>query len=148
MKNVGSKMLDHLGLVAGCYDELGIAGIVDARLPKTRSFQVSHGVIVKAMLLNGLGYVDRPLYMCSEYFSKLPCERLLGEGVLPEYLNDDALGRTLDAIYEFGPTELFSSIVFMVMRLRGWHTHLLHVDTTTTSFSLYGDYPEEGEADD
>lgn len=83
--------------------------------------------------------------MCSEYFSKLPCERLLGAGVLSEHLNDDALGRTLDAIYECGPTELFSSIVFEIMRNRGWHTHFLHVDTT--SFSLFGEYPEEGEAD-
>lgn len=145
MKNVSGKVLDHLGLVAGCYDELGIAGIVDDRLPKERTFRVSHGVVVKAMLLNGLGYVDRPLYMCTEYFSKLPCERLLGTGVLPEYLNDDALGRTLDAIYEYGPTELFSSVVLEVMRIQGWHTHLLHVDTT--SFSLFGEYPEEGEAD-
>lgn len=97
------------------------------------------------MLLNGLGYVDRPLYMCTEYYGKLPCERLLGEGVLPEHLNDDALGRKLDAIYEHGPTELFSNIVFEVMRLQRWHTHFLHIDTT--SFSLYGEYPEEREAD-
>ncbi|OPY26293.1 MAG: Transposase DDE domain protein [Methanocella sp. PtaU1.Bin125] len=97
------------------------------------------------MILNGLGYPDRPLYMTSEFFSKVPCERLLGSGVLPDYLNDDALGRCLDAIYKYGPTELFSNIVFEMMRLQGWHTHLLHVDTT--SFSLYGEYPEEGEAD-
>lgn len=64
---------------------------------------------------------------------------------MPEHLNDDALGRKLDAIYEHGPTELFSNIVFEVMRLQRWHTHFLHIDTT--SFSLYGEYPEEREAD-
>lgn len=145
MKNVSSKMLDHLGLVAGCFDEFSVADIVDSRLPKNRRHRLGHGVVLKAMVLNGLGFVDRPLYMCSEYFSKLPCERLLGTGVSPEYLNDDVLGRALDSIYEYGATELFNDIVFGVMRRLGLHVHLLHLDTT--SFSLFGEYPEEGEAD-
>lgn len=145
MKNVSSKVLDHLGLVAGCFDEFGIAGIVDSRLHKTRVHHVGHGVIVKAMVLNGMGFVDRPLYMTPEFFNKVPCERLLGAGILPEYLNDDALGKTLDCIYEYGPTELFNDVIFHgVMKKLGLHTHLLHLDTT--SFSLYGEYPE-GEAD-
>lgn len=92
MKNVDTRMLDHLGLVAGCYDEFGIAGIVDDLLPKKRVHRVGHGVLVKAMILNGLGFVDRPLYMTPEFFYKVPCSRLLGDDVKPEYLNDDALG--------------------------------------------------------
>jgi len=31
----------------------------------------------------------------SGYFENVPTERLLGEGVLPEHLNDDVLGKTL-----------------------------------------------------
>ncbi|CAJ35805.1 IS1634 family transposase [Methanocella arvoryzae] len=146
MKNVDTRMLDHLGLVAGCYDEYGVAGIIDEVLPKKRVHRIGHGVTVKAMILNGLGFVDRPLYMTPEFFSKVPCERLLGGGVSPEYLNDDALGKTLDCISEYGPTELFNEIILNgVMKKLGLRTHLLHLDTT--SFSLYGEYPEEGEAD-
>jgi transposase len=146
MKNVDSRVLDHLGLVAGCYDEFGVAGIVDDLLPKRRVHRIGHGLIVKAMILNGLGFVDRPLYMTPEFFNKVPCSRLLGPGVDPMFLNDDVLGKTLDCIYEYGPTELFNEIILNgVMKKLGLHTHLLHLDTT--SFSLYGEYPEEGEGD-
>lgn len=48
MKNVSSKVLDHLGLVAGCFDEFGIAGIVDGRLP-ARIAKQKIGFIVLVM---------------------------------------------------------------------------------------------------
>jgi hypothetical protein len=67
MKNVSGKVLDHLGLVAGCYDEIGVAGVIDDLVPKKKG--LGHGVLVKAMILNGLGYPDRPLYMTPEFFS-------------------------------------------------------------------------------
>jgi transposase len=138
MKNVSTKMLDHLGLVAGCFDELGIAEVVDDRLPKKRVHKLAHSIALKAMLLNGLGFVDRRLYLCTEFFDKVPCERLLG--VSPEDLTDDVLGRTLDRIYEYGPTELFNEIVFGLMGKLG-EFQLLHVDTT--SFCVEGEYDGE-----
>lgn len=142
MKNVSSKMLDHLGLVAGCFDELGISSIVDARLPKKRGHKLSHGVVLKAMILNGLGFVDRRLYLCSDFYGKVSCERLLGGDVSPIDLNDDVLGRTLDRIYEYGSTELFNDIIFNVMGKLDAPL-LLHVDTT--SFSVHGEYGGTGE---
>ena len=56
-------------------------------------------VLVKAMVLNGLGFVQRTLYLMPRFFEDKPVERLLGPGVLAEHLNDDALGRALDAIH-------------------------------------------------
>ena len=138
MKNVSTRVLDNLGLVAGCFDELGIAEIVDDRLPKKREHRLSHSVALKAMLVNGLGYVDRRLYLCTEFFNKVPCERLLG--VSPDLLSDDALGRTLDRIYEYGPTELFNEIIYGLMGKLG-DIQLLHVDTT--SFTVEGEYDGE-----
>ena len=118
---------------------------MDELLPKKRVHQIGHGVTVKAMILNGMGFVDRPLYMTPEFFNKVPCSRLLGEGAYPGYLDDDALGKTLDCISEYGPTELFNEIILNgVMKKLGLHTHLLHLDTT--SFSLM-EYLEEVEVD-
>jgi Domain of unknown function (DUF4277) len=34
----------------------------------------------------------------------------LGEGIRPEHLNDDRLGRILDKLYAFGLTELFVTV--------------------------------------
>jgi hypothetical protein len=32
---------------------------------------------------------------------------LIGKGIMPEHLNDDVLGRALDALYERGVSELY-----------------------------------------
>jgi len=48
------------------------------------------------MVLNGLRFVERRLY--PEFFSVIAVDWLLGDGITPEYLNDDVLGRTLDTI--------------------------------------------------
>jgi transposase len=102
--------LDHHGLVAGVFDQLDIANVIDDRIPKLRNHKLSHSTVIKAMILNGLGFVGQRLYLFPEFYEKLPIERLLGEGVAAADLNDDALGRTLDSIYAYGPTELFNEI--------------------------------------
>ena len=137
-QNFTSKQIGHLGLVAGMIDELGITGIIDEALPKARDHVLPHSAIIKAMLLNGLGFNERRLYIFSRFFSNLSTEQLFGEGVTPEHFNDDVLLRTLDRIYEYGSTDLFNKIVLEVMKKFKFGTHLLHADTT--SFSVYGDY--------
>ena len=44
--------LDHLGIVAGIYDELGIDAIIDRCIPKTRHHHLTRGQAMKAMTLN------------------------------------------------------------------------------------------------
>ena len=62
------KNLDHLGLVAGIVDELGIVEIVNEQLGIQPGEIVSAGVVVKAIILNGLGFVSRPLYLFPNFF--------------------------------------------------------------------------------
>jgi len=62
-QNFTSKQIGHFGLVAGMIDELGISGIIDEALPKTRDHILPHSAIIKAMLLNGLGFNERRLYI-------------------------------------------------------------------------------------
>lgn len=130
--------LDHLGLVAGVFDQLDIADVIDNRIPKLRNHNLEHSKVIKAMILNGLGFVGQRLYLFPEFYEKLPLDRLLGEGVLASDLNDDALGRTLDAIYAYGPTELFNEISLKVMSQLDLGVQRLHADTT--SFSVQGEY--------
>jgi len=130
--------LDHLGLVAGVFDQLGIADLIDDRIPKIGNHNLEHSQIIKAMILNGLGFVGQRLYLFPEFYEKLPVERLLGEGVTASDLNDDALGRTLDSIYAYGPTELFNDVSLKVMSQLDLGVQRLHADTT--SFSVQGNY--------
>ena len=53
--------LDHLGIVAGIIDEMGIVEEINERIGQSSREKVSAGVIVKAMILNGLGFVSAPL---------------------------------------------------------------------------------------
>ena len=98
------KNLDHLGLVAAMCRELQIAQSIDAALPKTSSHHVSHGQALVAMILNGLGFHSRTLHLFPNFFADKPLERLIAPGLRPEHLNDDALGRCLDALFH-APTK-------------------------------------------
>ena len=115
--NITTTALSHLGLVSGTFDELGIADLIDTTIPKNRNHNLSHSAVIKAMCLNGLGFNESRLYLYADYFENLPTERLLGEGIFPEHINDDVLGRTLDKIYEYGCTELFNQIVLKAMKV-------------------------------
>ena len=105
------QSVGHLGIVAGAYDSLGIARIIDRAIPKNRHHNLSHSQVLKSMTINGLGFIERRLYLFPEFFDDVAVSRLLGPGVTRDQLNDDVLGRTLDAIAEYGPTELFNEIV-------------------------------------
>jgi transposase len=90
--------VNHLGIVAGAFDALGIAKIIERAIPKTRHHNLDHSQVVKAMSINGLGFVERRLYLFPDFYEDIAVERLLGKGVRQDQLNDDVLGRTLDAI--------------------------------------------------
>jgi transposase len=60
--------LDHLGLVAGIIDDLGVVEQVNQLVGQHSCEKVSPGHVVKAMLINELGLVSAPLYMFSKFF--------------------------------------------------------------------------------
>ncbi|MBE9032942.1 DUF4277 domain-containing protein [filamentous cyanobacterium LEGE 11480] len=99
--------LDHLGLVASVIDELGLVELTDEILPGHAQNCISSGRVVKAMLLNCFGFLSAPLYLFSEYFASKPVAHLLGAGIEAGHLNDDRLGRVLDALFESGTTMFF-----------------------------------------
>jgi transposase len=71
-----SQALNHLGLVAGMYDELGLGELIDQVLVQDdASRTVSLGQAVKAMVLNGLGFAHRALYLTPLFFKDKPVER-------------------------------------------------------------------------
>jgi transposase len=59
--------VDHLGIVAGLIDEIGIVSYINEKVGTDPREKVSAGIIVKAMLLNGLGFISAPLYMFEQF---------------------------------------------------------------------------------
>ncbi len=135
------QTIAHLGIVAGAYDSLGIGKVIDRAIPKTRQHNLTHSNAVKLMVLNGLGFVERRLYLFPEFFDDIALNRLIGEGITRDFLNDDVFGRTLDAIAEYGPTELFNEIVAECLIPSEFGSHCIHIDTT--NFSVAGEYESD-----
>ncbi|MGL5336941.1 MAG: IS1634 family transposase, partial [Enterovibrio sp.] len=134
------RNLDHLGLVAALCKELGIAQMIDAVLPKTPPFKVSHGDALVAMILNGLGFHSSTLHMFPQFFANKPVERLIGPGICADDLNDDVLGRCLDALFEANVSKLYQRISEQVVERLGLKSTALHLDIT--SFHVDGAYDQ------
>ena len=107
--NYSSQTINHLGLIAGIVRELGIVETIDLMPAESIDKIVSTGEAV-FMILNGLGFVNQPLYLTLNFFSDKPVDKLIGSHLKSEHLNDDCLGRTLDDIYEYGPSRLYSLV--------------------------------------
>ena len=146
-KNVSGKVLDHLGLVASTIYDIGLVQKIDTRLPLSlnKGAKVTIGQRVAAMIINGLGFMNTRLYMFPEFLENKPVDRLLGDGLIAEDFNDDALGRALDVIHEYGTNQLFSEIAFPIAIEQKLMVTSIHLDSS--SLSVYGEYAEEDEGD-
>jgi transposase len=121
------------------FDELAIGDIIDQATqqnPEKRALTV--GEAVKAMVLNGLGFINQALYLVPRFFQNKPTSRLISPRVTPEQLNDDALGRALDTLYSYGVTALYSLITATAAKRLDLSPTYMHLDST--SFHVDGRY--------
>ena len=134
-----TKNLDHLGLVSGFCKEVGIARLIDKALPEQSDQKnISYGQLLETMILNGLGFTGRTLHMYSQYFQDKPLESLLGEGIESKHINDDALGRCLDKLFEYGVSDIYQQLSEKVVQYLELPCEAINIDTT--SFHVDGDY--------
>jgi transposase len=142
-----NERLDHLGVAAGVCQEIGLAAYLDQLAGET-NHHVSMGTATVAMILNGLGFRNRRLYLVSQFFANKPVEHLLGPGIEAADLNDDCLARMLDWLYKQDPTQVFAGIATQARKSFGVSARQVHVDTTSFSVSgaYAGDEWAEGEA--
>jgi len=130
--------IDHLGIVAGIIDSIGIVEIINELIGVEKDEKVNAGQVVKAMIINGLGFVSQPLYMFPEYFETIACEHLIGTGVKPEYLNDDKLGRVMDKLFIKGLDTIFFIIAVKAAQKFGVSLSTSHLDSS--SIHVHGQY--------
>ena len=138
LKEIEIKNIDHLGIVAGIIDSTDLVEIINEFCGTESGEKISPGHVVKAMILNGLGFVSSPLYMFSKFFEDKPCEYLIGKGVKAEYLNDDKLGRVMDKLFIKGIRSIFLAISINVMKKFKISLESSHLDSI--SLHLHGEY--------
>ncbi len=136
------KNLDHLGIVAGMVDEIGLVELVDSLIPSER--KVSIGTMLKALILNSMGFSQHALYITPSFFEQCPVDHLLGLQYVASDFNDDSIGRCLDEIFAYGLDKLFVQIANKACQISGVVEKFHHVDTT--NFSLEGAYEDEPNA--
>jgi transposase len=135
-----TKRIDHLGIVAGACHEVGLIEAVDRAVGLSER-KVSCGAAVQAMMLNGLGFTSRALYLMPQYLDNKPVDLLIAPDLAAEDFNDDSLGRSLDQLFEAGVTEVFAQVAAQALRVYGIEHRFYHLDSS--SFHLHGQYLAE-----
>ncbi len=143
MKILGTKRLDHLGLVMGVMKELDLIDFIDARIGQHEQNNVTTGEAVAAMVLNGLGFVTRPLSLTPQFFETKALDVLFDKPIQAEDLNRHRLGRVLDDIHAYGAELLFSEIALHVSEKIKLDQKFRSLDTT--SFSVSGAYDTQSD---
>ena len=136
MGMVRVERLDHLGLIAAVINDLGLVSIIDARLTPDEQEAITPGEAIKGMILNGLGFANRPLSLTPQFFANKPLDLLFRPGVEAAMFNRFKLGRTLDEVDTYGCDLFFSEIALAVCQQEAIDQRFNHLDTT--SFALSG----------
>jgi transposase len=144
MESIGVERLDHLGVIASVIKDLGLIDMINARLVPDAQEVLTPGEAMAGMILNGLGFANRPLSLTPQFFANKPLDLLFHEGIRASMFNRFKLGRTLDEAYTYGCDLLFQALAEAVCAYEGIDLRFNHLDTT--SFSLSGAYvPEHDE---
>jgi hypothetical protein len=134
------KLLGALPVVADFCQRLDLRGIIDRACPIREVATLTHGQVIQALVANRLTS-PTPLWRVEEWARTWAVTEVFG--IAPEALNDDRIGRALDAI---APEleQIVGSVGAQAIAAFGVEVARLHWDMT--SISLYGAYedPEEG----
>jgi transposase len=142
-----TQILDHLGLVAGMFEALGITEVIATATQQAPGMRmVTAGHAVTAMGLNGLGFVNQQLSLVPHFLQHKPIARLIAPAMQASHLNDDTLRRALDTLDEYGVTELYSLIAATAAKHVDLAPTCTHLDST--SFPVDGRYNRAAAPDD
>jgi len=135
-----SRTLDALPVINHFLDRLGIARLLEARIPALDPRCRLAPAVALGVLLRNLLLGRAPLYSQEQWARRLVPEQLgLSERQLG-LLNDDRVGRALDALFMADRASMLTEIVLTALRQFKVNLAQLHNDSTTVTFS--GDYPQ------
>ncbi len=73
--------VNHPGKVTAAFDTRGLSGIMDLAIQKMRHFNRNHSLVIEAMSINGLGFVERCTLSLPRFYEDIAGERLPRKGV-------------------------------------------------------------------
>jgi transposase len=135
MEAVRVERLDHFGLIASVIKDVGLISMIDARLIPDKQEELTPGEAVGGMILNGLGFANRPRSLTPQFFANTPRDLLFRSGVEARLFNRFKRGRTLDEVHGYGCDRLCSERALAVCTQEGMEQRFHHLDTTSVSLS-------------
>ena len=135
MDIVTVERLDHLGIIAGVIKDVGIIEMIDARIVPDDQEDITTGEAVAGMILNGLGFSDRPMSLTPQFFANKPVALLLRDGVSAEQCNRFKLGRSLDKVHAYGGDVLCSEVALAVGTQEGIALRFTSLDPTSCALT-------------
>src|SRR5919106_5665325 len=131
MEQVRVERLDHLGVIASVIKDVEFIDMINRRLVPDAQERITPGEAVAGMILNGLGFANRPLSLTPQFFVNKPLDLLFREGIDAEMFNRFKLGRTLDEVYAYGCDLLFEELARAICAHEGIDLRFNHLDTTS-----------------
>lgn len=144
VSSITTEVIDHHGLVAAVSRDIGISEKINRRIgSKDPRRKIQPGLAVVAMIINGLGFTNRRLYLTPQFFQSKAVEFLFEEKVQSEDFSDHTLGKALDEIADYGSSKLYGEVAFEIALEQALLGPRAHHDST--SFLLHGQYEDNGE---
>ena len=72
MPQVVVERLDHLGVIAGVIKDLDLLELLDSLIEVDQKEDITTGQAITGMILNGLGFSDRPMSLTPQFFQNKP----------------------------------------------------------------------------
>lgn len=135
--NLNSKIIGPLPIINNFIDRLSLEALLRRYVPSKSNMAISHSDAILLFVRNIL--IERqPLYNLSEWTSVYDSEWIGLKDFKANLLNDDRVGRSLDALFEADRATLLTEIVMRT--IQEFHIDLSQLHNDSTSVTVYGQY--------
>ncbi len=130
---LASRMLGGLPIINAVSDRLGLSALLAAALPEGDArVKVSSAAAIRLVVTN-LVLGREPLYGLGEWAARYDPALLGLSGQEVGALNDDRVGRALEALFDADRASLLTAVVLRAVSEFGVDTDQLHNDSTSIS---------------
>ncbi len=135
MAQTDVERLNHRGMLVSVIKDVSFMDMMHARLVPDRQAVLPPGEATAGMVLNGLGFANRPLSLTPQFFASKPLDPLCHGGIRAAMYNRFKRGRTIEAAGADGCDRLLHDLALGVCAREGIDLRFNHLDTPSCSLS-------------
>lgn len=132
-----SKSISSLPIVNHFMNRLNLADALNKFVPSKPNMAFKHSEAI-ALFIRNILIERQPLYNLAQWAKQYDAEWIGLKGVNPKILNDDRIGRSLNALFEADRASLMTEIVLNMINEFNLDTAQFHNDST--SVTVHGNY--------